>query len=113
MISLIGYGMAYYTDERKDVDHLSHVDIQQISSFSGWIVEDPIEQEKYVRYTLSNRFGAPRRSRQLKGREKFNFMYGKKYTIRSGLMVLISMYLEVYSPSNPLKILLLLIMLNT
>ena len=54
--------MAYYTDERKDVDHLSHVDIQQISSFSGWIVEDPIEQEKYVRYTLSNRFGAPRRS---------------------------------------------------
>jgi len=52
MISLIGYGMAYYTNERKDVDHLSHVDIQEISSFSGWIVEDPIEQEKYVRYTF-------------------------------------------------------------
>ena len=52
MISLIGYGMAYYTNERKDVDHLSHVDIQEISSFSGWIVENPIEQEKYVRYTF-------------------------------------------------------------
>jgi len=44
--------MVYYTDECKDVDHLSHVDIQQISSFSSWIVEDPIEQEKYVRYTF-------------------------------------------------------------
>ena len=50
MISLVGYAMAYYTDERKDADHLSHVDIQQISAFSGWIVEDPIDQEKYVRY---------------------------------------------------------------
>ena len=44
--------MAYYTDERKDSDHLSHVDIQQISAFSGWIVEDSIDQEKYVRYTF-------------------------------------------------------------
>ena len=44
--------MVYYTDECKDVDHLSHVDIQQISSFSSWIVEDPIEQEKYNRYTF-------------------------------------------------------------
>ena len=52
MISLVGYAMAYYTDERKDADHLSHVDIQQISAFSGWIVEDPIDQEKYVRYTF-------------------------------------------------------------
>ncbi|OUT96630.1 MAG: hypothetical protein CBB92_09440 [Flammeovirgaceae bacterium TMED32] len=52
MIYLIGYGMAYYNDKRKDLDHLSHVDIQQISSFSDWIIKDPIKQEKYVRYTF-------------------------------------------------------------
>ena len=52
MISMIGYAMAYYTDERKDSHHLSHVDAQQIRAFAGWIVDDPIDQEKYVRYTF-------------------------------------------------------------
>jgi hypothetical protein len=94
------------------VDHLSHVDIQEISSFSGWIVEDPIEQEKYVRYTFridSVLLG----DLSIKMEGKIQLHVRKKYTIRSGLMVLISMYLEVYSPSNSLKILWLLIMLNT
>ena len=49
---MIGYAMAYYTDECKDSDHLSHVDAQQIRAFVGWIVDDPIDQEKFIRYTF-------------------------------------------------------------
>ena len=112
MISLVGYAMAYYTDERKDADHLSHVDIQQISAFSGWIVEDPIDQEKYVRYTFridSVLLGD--RSIKREGKIQLHVRKEVQNKVRSYDSYL---YVSgVYNPSNLLKTRWFLIMLNT
>jgi competence protein ComEC len=51
MVSIIGYLLAQSDDDRFDATHINQY-LDEVTAFSGWIADDPVERENRVRYVL-------------------------------------------------------------
>jgi competence protein ComEC len=51
MVSIIGYLLAQSDDDCFDATHINQY-LDEVTAFSGWIADDPVERENRVRYVL-------------------------------------------------------------